>query len=254
MKGIFGRWVLLVAVLTAVACSSATSLSPEEDPSEAVVSIAHLKSLAKSTTTPITEELLIEGIVTANDCYGELHQRLIIEDASGAISIALAGSSLHRTFPVGTQLVVRCTALALCNYGGKPELGAGSEEGYTTPLSNEQHTAHLRIKQEATAWPQPLKIHFNELTPSLIDRYVRLDEVQFLESGRWCAFDPETNRPITTEHLLIDPEGRTLTVRTLGSVSYANEPLPEGKGSLYGVIDYFGGRYSLRVVNRGFDF
>ena len=254
MKGIFGSVFLLAVVFAIVACSSATSLSPEEESGEGVVSIAHLKSLAGSSTTLLTEELLIEGIVTANDCYGELHQRLIIEDASGAIGIALAGSSLHRIYPVGTQLVVRCTALALCNYGGKPELGAGSEEGYTTPLSDEQRTAHLRIKQEASAWPQPLKIRINELTPSLIDRYVRLDEVEFLESGRWCAFDPEINRPITTEHTLLAPEGHTLIVRTLGSVSYANEPLPEGKGSLYGVIDYFGGRYSLRVVNRGFDF
>lgn len=39
-------------------------------------------------------------------------------------------------------------------------------------------------------------------------------------------------------------------MRTLGSCSYAKEPLPEGRGSLYGVVDCFSGKYSLRVTNR----
>lgn len=254
MKGIFGRCTLVLVALLTVACNTATPLSPEEEPSESLMSIAQLKTLAESTTTPLTEACVIEGVVTANDAYGELHERLIIEDQSGAIGVAIEGSALHRTYPVGTQLVVRCTALALCNYGRKVELGAGSREGYTTPLNEQQCKAHLRIKQTATAWPQPLKIRIRELNPSLIDRYVRLEEVQFVVGDRWCATDPATALPITTEHTLIDSDGETLTVRTLGSVHYASEPLPEGKGSLHGVIDYFGGRYSLRVVNHEFYF
>ncbi len=35
---------------------------------------------------------------------------------------------------------------------------------------------------------------------------------------------------------------------------YAKEPLPQGTGSLYGIIDYFAGKYTLRVTNREAEF
>lgn len=35
---------------------------------------------------------------------------------------------------------------------------------------------------------------------------------------------------------------------------YAKEPSPQGTGSLYGIIDYFAGKYTLRVTNREAEF
>lgn len=244
----------MLLLLLCTACSSASDLPPHEDPADGVVSIAYLKSLLRGTATPLTSNLVITGTVTANDCYGELRERLIVEDKSGAITVAVQGYSLHRSYPIGCRLSIHCTGLTLCNYGGKVELGSGIEEGYTAALDERKQLAHLRIVAEATSWPAPRPITIGALSPALIDCYVRLDGVRFSQSGRWCTTDPETNAPITTEHTLIDEAGNTLTLRVLGSVTYANEPLPEGKGSLYGVIDYFGTRYSLRVVNRGFNF
>ncbi len=87
--------------------------------------------------------------------------------------------------------------------------------------------------------------------PGLVDTRVRIDGVRFVESGAtWCDTDPETGRTVTTERTIVDEQGNTLAVRTLGSCSYAKEPLPEGRGSLYGVVDCFSGKYSLRVTNR----
>lgn len=48
--------------------------------------------------------------------------------------------------------------------------------------------------------------------------------------------------------------GRTFTVRTAATCVYAKEPLPQGTGSLYGIIDYFAGKYTLRVTNREAEF
>lgn len=244
---------VLVVLTLLTACDKSTQL-PHDDPQDGVVSIAYLKTFAAGSCTPLTEKLVIAGTVTANDCHGELRERIVVEDASGGISIALTGAARHRIYPIGTRLSIHCTALALCDYGGKVELGTGIEEGYTTPLHESEQQAHLHLLEEAVSWPRPRRITLDALTPDLIDSYVQLDRICFEHTGRWCTIDPETGKPLTTEHTLLDEEGRTLTLRVLGSATYANEPLPEGKGSLYGVIDYFAGRYSLRVVNRGFDF
>ena len=49
---------------------------------------------------------------------------------------------------------------------------------------------------------------------------------------------------------ILDAEGNEFTVRSVATCVYAKEPVPSGTGSLYGIIDYFAGKYTLRVTNR----
>ena len=91
-------------------------------------------------------------------------------------------------------------------------------------------------------------MRIDELTAAHVDTYVRIDGVHFVETGTWCDRDPETGRPRTSERTVADARGNRLTVRTAGSATYANDPLPEGSGSLCGIVDYFNGVYSLRVT------
>lgn len=65
---------------------------------------------------------------------------------------------------------------------------------------------------------------------------------------------PGDGRAVATEREIVDTRGRTFTVRTAATCVYAKEPLPQGTGSLYGIIDYFAGKYTLRVTNREAEF
>ena len=88
-----------------------------------------------------------------------------------------------------------------------------------------------------------------ELNPRYVDTYVRIDDVSFTESpAAWCDRDPESGRYTTTERTLTDAAGDMLTVRTAGTALYAGEPLPEGRGSLCGIVDCFNGKYTLRIT------
>ncbi len=86
------------------------------------------------------------------------------------------------------------------------------------------------------------------------DTYVHFEGVRFVQQGNWCDPDPETGRPATTERQIADASGREFTVRTAGTCTYATEPVPQGTGSVYGIIDYFNGKYTLRIANREVDF
>ena len=80
---------------------------------------------------------------------------------------------------------------------------------------------------------------------------MRFEGVRFVEAGKpWCDTDPETGRTVTTEREIMDANGARFLVRTLGNCDYAEEPLPSRSGILGGVIDYFGGKYALRVTFR----
>ncbi|MBO5686522.1 MAG: hypothetical protein J6R73_08050 [Alistipes sp.] len=245
---------LLTLLCMAISCNHATAPNFEEEHPTGLHSINYLKSLAHGESTPLQREITIEGIVISDDTYGEFSRALVIEDADGGITLQIAGSRLYRLYPRGTKLRVRCNGLVLYNYGGKVELGATYNAYGSTLLSAGQAEQHLQVLSAELQNPQPRRVCIPNLTPTDIDRYVCIEGVSFLEKGFWCDWDAETNSYRTTEHTIADSEGYSMQVRTLSTADYANEPLPEGNGSLYGIIDYFDGRYLLRIVGRDFRF
>lgn len=222
---------------------------------EATSTIARLKSLCTGECTPVTADITVGGVVTANDLYGEFHKTLVIQDESGGISIAVDGAELYVDYPVGAAVTVYCNGLTLCDYGGKVQLGTTPADAYGAGrIPRAELGRYLRVSGDGGNPLRPAALTFGEIGPRHIDTYVYFNGVHFAETGNWCDTDPETGRPVTTERLLADGTGRTLPVRTSGTCTYATEPVPQGTGSIYGVIDYFNGKYTLRVTNREIDF
>lgn len=193
-------------------CDRATQPEFTVRPPEPQNSVAYLKSLCDGkSSVAIAQDITIRGFVTANDLYGEFHRTIVVEDASGGISIAAEGSPLADLYPFGIVATVRCNGLTLCDYGGKIQLGTTPGDGGAGCIPREE-----------------------------LARYIRTE--------------PETGRAVATEREIVDTRGRTFTVRTAATCVYAKEPLPQGTGSLYGIIDYFAGKYTLRVTNREAEF
>lgn len=239
-------WAILLALLLS-ACNQATdpTLGEEERP----ISIAALKSRCNHLGYyPIRESLHIEARITANDAYGEFYKTLVIEDESGGISIAIDHPTLYEEFSVGTPLTLYCNGLYLYDFGGKIMLGTISTEEGVGRIAQEEIARYIRLGEPPTQGLSPTLLTFGEVTMRHTDCYVRFDGVRFADEGQWCAWDALTERYLTTEHPIIDSEGYTFTVRVLGSCYYATEPLPHGWGSLGGIIDYFDGKFSLRVA------
>lgn len=241
---------LLLAVLLLVACNEATSIDHEAEEVYGLHSIAYLKSYATSDARRIEASLVVEGVVTSTDRLGEFERELIIEDESGGIGIAIESAELYRRYPIGSRLQIYCNGLTLYNFGGRIELG-DERDAY---LRNGIHIDHLeryiRLLTPTEGDPAPTIKSITTIAPSDVGRYVRLDRVHFVEQGLWCAEDAD-GKPVATEHPIQDDRGNPFWVRTLPTCHYAKEPLPVGRGSLYGIIDYFNGRYTLRVVNYG---
>lgn len=188
--------------------------------------------------------------MTSTDRLGEFERELIIEDESGGIGIAIESSELYRRYPIGSRLQIYCNGLTLYNFGGRIELGDKRDAYLRHGIRTEDLERYIRLMPPAEGDPKPTVKSITEITTSDVGRYVRLDQVHFTEQGLWCAEDAE-GILIATEHAIQDEKGARFWVRTLPTCHYAKEPLPAGKGSLYGIIDYFNGRYTLRVVNYG---
>lgn len=249
MRTIFVHSLFLVLLLFS-ACNEATSIDHEAEEVYGLHSIAYLKSYATSDARRIEASLVVEGVVTSTDRLGEFERELIIEDESGGIGIAIESAELYRRYPIGSRLQIYCNGLTLYNFGGRIELGNERDAYLRHGIRPENLERYIRLLNPAERDPVPTVKQLTEIAPNDVGRYVRFDRVHFTEQGLWCNEDAE-ELPIATEHPIQDDRGNPFLVRTLPTCHYAKEPLPVGRGSLYGIIDYFNGRYTLRVVNYG---
>mgnify|MGYP000010371125 FL=1 len=249
--------VSVVLALTALAgCDKASGLEFDDDTPQGMVTIAALKSRCTGAQAAVTEDITVEGVVTGNDLYGEFYKTLVVEDTSGGISIAVDATELYVDYPVGTAVTIHCNGLFLCDYGGKVMLGTRPTDEYAGPgrIPQAEAVLYLRRKQAETSPLRPRTLTFGEVDMRHTDTYVHFEGVRFVQQGNWCDPDPETGRPATTERWIADHTGREFIVRTAGTCTYATEPVPQGTGSVYGIIDYFNGKYTLRIANREVDF
>ena len=255
MKRIVILWISLIA-LSATACSKATS-GDYDSPPQGMVSIAYLKSLARGDNSLIVHDISIEGYVVANDLYGEFYKTIVISDKSGGIAISVDERQTAVRFPVSARVMVQCSGLAIGSHGGTLMLGAMPEREYTVErIAASDIERYISIDKENPQSVEPQRITIAELAPEHIGNYVVIDDLYFNEQAgmMWCAIDPLTGQHTTTERTAYDSANNSLAIRTIAQCDYRSEIIPAGRGALYGIVEYFNGKYSLRIVNHGIVF
>lgn len=195
-----------------------------------------------------TSKLSFEG-----GAPGGVHTIADLKARCTANSVAV--TRLAFDYPVGAAVTIFCNGLTLGDYGGKIQLGTTPDGDYGVGrIPREELGRYLRRNPDKDGRPRPAVCTFDAIGLRQTDTYVCFEGVRFTEAGPWCDTDPETSEPQTSERTLTDAQGRTFRVRTLGTCAYATEPVPQGTGSVYGIIDYFNGKYTLRVSERRVEF
>src|SRR5687768_12618275 len=66
----------------------------------------------------ITEDLVIEGIVVADDRTGNFYKSIVIQDGTGGITLHLDDYHLYTAFTEGRKLFIKMKGLYLGDYNG----------------------------------------------------------------------------------------------------------------------------------------
>lgn len=242
--------VAIISIIIFSACNDQSSGFDKRP--QGVISIAHLKSLAASESYTITDDIAIEGYVVANDLYGEYSKSIVICDDSGGIEIAIDMRSTATTFPISARVVVHCSGLTIGDYGGQLTLGAIPEGRYTVDrISERDLLRYFLIDKNSPRAIEPTVVNINDIEPAHIGNYIRLNSISFSSQVglTWCNKDLVTGEYIPTERTISDRMGNKFTVRTLPECHYREEIIPSGYGDICGIVHYFNGNYSLRIVN-----
>lgn len=222
---------------------------------EANTTIAELKAMVWQTdrnyVTEVgktgTQNIIIAGRVVSNDKAGNVFKNVVLQDNSGAITVAINAYDLYETYQQGQQIVVDMTGLKVGGYNGLLQVGdEGTYNGapsmtFMTPELFAEHAqqnglARLeRIDTLLTTIPELTTAKGSvEGLQKWQSQFIRLDNVAFEDAGQPFAGSSTADRYVKDEN------GNRINVRNSSYADFANAILPSGKGSIAGILSYYG--------------
>lgn len=212
----------------------------------------------------ITNDLIIEGVVIANDRSGNLYKQIYIQDTTGSLQVALDAVSLFNTYPVGRKVFIRCKDLCISDYNGTGQLGvkatvAGlpSFEGIpgaliskyvvggslNNPISIKQVTmadlnaagANANLPVQPNSNPVRYQTWQNKYVGDLIE----LDGYGFVNLNDYYSdtsvYKATTNRDIKD----CSNPANTIIVRTSAYANFAGFKVAQGRGKITSIYTIF---------------
>lgn len=212
---------------------------------------------------------IVHGRVVSSDASGNIYKSLVIQDETAALAFSLNQGSMYIDYRLGQDMVVDMTGLYMGYYSGLQQVGELDE-----PYNGESQVGFLAFDywlghSQKNGLPNPDFAHvtmgsdypsaeayyitfnnFDEFSsaslPAMQSQLVELRNVSFADAGKevFAPYQESVNRN------LVDANGKTLVVRNSGYSNFYNQVLPEGKGTVRGILSYYNGSWQLLLRTR----
>ena len=236
-----------------------------------VISIADLKTQFATIINSdngyklIEKDMMIKAVVTGNDVSGNIYNQVSVQDASGAIIIAINGSGLSGYLPVGQEILVNLKGLYIGSYKKLPQIG-----GVNTKLSDgslgmgkieravwNQHFKILNPGEADATTVVPEEFDLTKLTDAAymdanVCKLMTLKKVKFASANGTNVWAPDDSN---TSLELIDAETgkrinkNNLVVRNSGYSKFANEVVPQGVFDITGIFTRYNNTWQIVLRN-----
>jgi hypothetical protein len=192
------------------------------------------------TLKKITSDLIIQGIVTANDESGNYYKEIVIQDNTAGIEILMNNTGLYTQYKVGQRVFIKCNGLYIGDYGSVVQLGSNNN-GSIGQIPIVFFNTYIFPDSLPGATPAPKVLTIPSLAASYEDMLVRIDNLHFDPADTVSTFAPKS--ATTTEHYLYDNPPSYMNILAIRTSSYANfsaDKVPYGKtGSILGILSYY---------------
>lgn len=232
-----------------------------------VISIADLKTQFATIINSdngykqIEKDMMIKAVVTGNDVSGNIYNQVSVQDASGAIIIAINGSGLSGYLPVGQEILVNLKGLYIGSYKKLPQIG-----GVNTKLSDgslgmgkieraiwNEHFKILNPGEADASTVVPEEFDLTKLTDAAymnanVGKLMTLKKVKFASANGTSVWAPDDTN---TSLELIDAEtgkkisSSNLVVRNSGYSKFANEVVPQGVFDITGIFTRYNNTWQI---------
>lgn len=208
------------------------------------------------------EHIVIGGVVSSSDATGNIYKSVIIQDETGALTVAINAYDLYESYQYGQTIYIDVTDLKVGGYNGLMQLGGEGEYNGSPSMTFMDETVaseHIQVDGLGNAERvDTLTVNsitdLSTTTEGLIEwqsRLVRFDNVKFEDAGQAYAPSSTTNRYVT------DDAGNRLNVRCSSYSTFKDDIIPSGKGAVVGILSYYGTDWQLLMIDAesaiGFD-
>lgn len=192
-----------------------------------VFTIDTLLQMQKVGTYHFTDDASVYGVVTADETSGNLYKASFIQDGDKAIELYMKGTSGLR---IGDSIRVYLKGATLSEYSGTPQI-QDLDPNNITVIANNKNMA-------------PDTINALDVNLSYNCRLVTFEGVEFAASVRKCTYatdDAYGQFALVQYDENCNFQDSSIIVRTSNYASFAKNQLPQGKGTITGIITYYSG-------------
>lgn len=174
----------------------------------------------------IDSDIIIGGVVIADDQSGNLFNSIIIQDETGGIELRLNAAGLYNDFPIGRMVYVRAQGLYLGDNRGVIQLNGSPGTPLEEPLIDDHVIGAVRNQNL-----DPDTLTLSDLSEDRINTLIHLKDMQFIESDTGVVFADVANRK-SLNRTMEDCEGNSLFLQTSGFARFAGEMTPGARGGI----------------------
>lgn len=249
------KWMTAIVLIVGMAALNACKKTFDNPPGPgdpdlvANMSIANLKALH---TVPrnydiINDDIIISGIVVANDKSGNFYKQLFIQDTTGAIQLLVDATSLFGSYPVGRRVFVRCKGLCISDYNNTIQLGVKATVGGTPSLEGipAATMGNYLIGGSINNPVEPITVTLNDLTTNMQNRYInaliKLEGYEFIPGDTSKTYSDTSVYKSTVNLNIKNCQSNVQTiVRTSAYANFAGLQVPKGNGNITSIYTVFG--------------
>lgn len=188
-------------------------------------------------STPITDDIVIEGTIISSDQQGNCYKYITIQDETAGIQIKIDDSKLYPKYKIGQHVFVNCKGLDLGDYRKNPQLGWWVD-GAMSGIASKKEDMYIHRDGAVGAEPAPIVINSAHDIPydgSYCNRLVILKNCYFENRG----VNPYSASSSSTSENIVFSDGSKIVMRTSNYANFASEILPNGSGDIIGILTVY---------------
>lgn len=197
---------------------------------------------------PSTSNYILEAVVISSDEEANFYKYIVLQDASGSIQIWVNEMELYKKFKIGQTVMVKLSTLNV-EYNDLYKgyfLGSGLISGSYMGRISSELVDEIIFNKFCPIDVEPVEINITNIDSSDIWKLVKINNIQFIESDTSETFADLENH-LTCNRTIEDCSGNNIIVRTSGYAAFAGNELPNGNGSIIGVLGQWGSDIQLYV-------
>ncbi len=216
----------------------------------------------------VTENTQIKGYVTANDITGNIYNEVWIQDATGAICVAVQQGGICGYLPVGAEIIVELKGLYVGNYRKQVEIGVpytnNRNQTYVSRMSRMEWMSHFKITGNKKVIEPEVFAEGNTATSWNLDNDAgKLGTLKNVSFKNGSYYDSEAGRAVSlsfnSSSVYADPEAgystswyfneqkTTVMLYTSPYCDFANKLLPHGKLNITGILKRYDSSWEIII-------